>query len=111
MRGPTREAIRPTYRIELADIIRQAFDEDRTVELVDGTHGYAILIDGLEVFEVASETFGWPVDDCEFDDEAAEFVDGCIDRRLDRRRRRRIERRKSKLQTTNHAASEGVTGL
>jgi len=103
MHLPTRES---THNVDamLSDVIHQALRDDRTIEIVKSDGSLVIEIDGVEVTPIASESFDWPLDRYDFEGDAAELVEEC----LERRRKRRIERRKEKLSTENQAESEGI---
>lgn len=110
MRKPTRNRNRSTNWM-LSHVIHQALRDGQTVELVDGDQSLAIAIDGVEVAPIASESFDWPLDRYEFDDEAAALVEECLERSRDRNQTRRFEWRKRKLATEQHTESEGINEL
>ncbi|MDS0280076.1 hypothetical protein NDI85_20020 [Halomicroarcula sp. S1AR25-4] len=106
MYKPTRDAahsIDPT----LSDLIHEAHRDDRPVELVATDRGLTVRIDGVDVAPIPSESFDWPLHRIDMSDDAAALAADS----LDRRRKRRFERRKRKLRTDDHAASEGATVL
>lgn len=101
---PTRHKL---YRTDpmLSDVINEAMREGRSVELKLGDgHGYLVVVDGVEIANVASESFDWPLKRIEMSREAEEFATECIEKK----HRRRIQRRKDKLSTKNHSAAEGL---
>lgn len=93
---------------ELDDIMYEAVQQGRTVELTDADgYGYQIEIDGTPLLAtgegIARETFSYPLDHVPINDAATELADAMLRDRERRGNRSRMRR----LRTGDHCATHG----
>lgn len=96
--------------IEFDQILSQALNEGRTVELDHGEEkGFVVVIDGVplpnENVGFPRDSFGFDLEDCSIEGEDAEALVAELARPI---QYARTKRRNNRADTATHAAAEGL---